>query len=169
MLLSTEDMDRMLEMKGQSAMEYLLTYGWAFLIIAVVLGAMFALGIFNPSQFVGQECFLPAGFSCLSFVLSTNGQLVVNLEQATQSPLNITGYNCTQNSTIKLIPIIPANQLYLPIGSNQTITMNCYTTGNALAALQPGQLYTGNLGFNYTETTTGFPHVAVGKIAVKVT
>ncbi|MGC8662475.1 MAG: hypothetical protein ACP5RT_01670, partial [Candidatus Micrarchaeia archaeon] len=30
--------------KAQSAMEYLMTYGWAILIIAVVLGALFQLG-----------------------------------------------------------------------------------------------------------------------------
>ncbi len=36
-------------LKPQSAMEYLMTYGWAILIIAVVLGALFSLGIFNPS------------------------------------------------------------------------------------------------------------------------
>ena len=35
--------------KLQSAMEYLMTYGWAILIIAVVLGALFSLGIFNPA------------------------------------------------------------------------------------------------------------------------
>ena len=35
----------------QSAMEYLMTYGWAILIIAVVLGALFQLGIFNLSTF----------------------------------------------------------------------------------------------------------------------
>ncbi len=35
--------------KSQSAMEYLMTYGWAILIIAVVLGALFSLGIFNPA------------------------------------------------------------------------------------------------------------------------
>ena len=33
--------------KLQSAMEYLMTYGWAILIIAVVLGALFGLGFFN--------------------------------------------------------------------------------------------------------------------------
>ncbi len=37
-------------MKLQSAMEYLMTYGWAILIIAVVLGALFELGIFNGSN-----------------------------------------------------------------------------------------------------------------------
>ena len=33
--------------KQQSAMEYLMTYGWAILIIAVVLGVLYYLGIFN--------------------------------------------------------------------------------------------------------------------------
>jgi hypothetical protein len=36
--------------KLQSAMEYLMTYGWAILIIAVVLGALFGLGFFNSSN-----------------------------------------------------------------------------------------------------------------------
>ncbi len=34
----------------QSAMEYLMTYGWAILIIAVVLGALFGLGFFNSAN-----------------------------------------------------------------------------------------------------------------------
>ena len=33
--------------KHQSAMEYLMTYGWAILIIAVVLGVLYYLGVFN--------------------------------------------------------------------------------------------------------------------------
>ena len=32
-------------------MEYLMTYGWAILIIAVVLAALFELGVFNPMTF----------------------------------------------------------------------------------------------------------------------
>ncbi len=37
--------------RSQSAMEYLMTYGWAILIIAIVLVALFSLGIFNSSNF----------------------------------------------------------------------------------------------------------------------
>ena len=32
-------------------MEYLMTYGWAILVIAVVLGVLYSLGVFNPSNF----------------------------------------------------------------------------------------------------------------------
>ncbi len=37
--------------KLQSAMEYLMTYGWAVLLIGVILGALFELGLFNPTSF----------------------------------------------------------------------------------------------------------------------
>ena len=37
--------------KLQSAMEYLMTYGWAILIIAIVLVALFSLGVFNSANF----------------------------------------------------------------------------------------------------------------------
>ncbi|MDE1860563.1 MAG: LamG domain-containing protein [Candidatus Micrarchaeota archaeon] len=35
----------------QSAMEYLMTYGWAILVIAIVLVALFEIGVFNPYYF----------------------------------------------------------------------------------------------------------------------
>ena len=39
------------KLKLQSAMEYLMTYGWAILIIAVVLVALFQMGVFNSANF----------------------------------------------------------------------------------------------------------------------
>lgn len=155
----------------QSAMEYLTTYGWALLIMAIVLAAMFALGVFNPGQFAGQECLVPAGFSCLSYFIANNGLLTLNLQQSTTSPLNVTGYNCSTNSTtVKIIPIAPSSQVYMAIGANYTFGIKCYTsTGLADNSLISGTLFTGSIGINYTEAQTGFPHTVYGRIAVKVT
>ena len=36
--------------KQQAAMEYLMTYGWAILVVAIVVVAIFSLGLFNPSN-----------------------------------------------------------------------------------------------------------------------
>ena len=44
-------MSRKEQIRLQSAMEYLMTYGWAILIIAVVLGVLFQLGVFNSANF----------------------------------------------------------------------------------------------------------------------
>ena len=38
--------------RSQSAMEYLMTYGWVILIIAIALTVLSALGVFNASNFV---------------------------------------------------------------------------------------------------------------------
>ncbi|MGC8710478.1 MAG: hypothetical protein ACP5RF_02620, partial [Candidatus Micrarchaeia archaeon] len=60
--------------KAQTAMEYLMTYGWAILIIAVVLGALFQLGIFNASNFAPKappgscQVFRPNGPDTTSFI-----------------------------------------------------------------------------------------------------
>jgi len=60
--------------KAQSAMEYLMTYGWAILIIAVVLGALFQLGVFNPMTFAPKappgscQVFRPNGPGTTSFI-----------------------------------------------------------------------------------------------------
>ncbi len=37
-------------MRSQSAMEYLMTYGWAILVIAVILGVLFQLGVFGSAN-----------------------------------------------------------------------------------------------------------------------
>jgi len=60
--------------KAQSAMEYLMTYGWAILIIAVVLGALFELGVFNANNFAPKappgacQVFRPNGPGTTSFI-----------------------------------------------------------------------------------------------------
>ena len=62
-----------LSSKAQSAMEYLITYGWAILIIAVVLGVLFQLGVFNLS--LPNECMAYSGYYCQNSTLSTTGVL----------------------------------------------------------------------------------------------
>ena len=59
--------------KAQSAMEYLMTYGWAILIIAVVLAALFELGVFNGSNLAPQACIAESGFICKNPVYTANG------------------------------------------------------------------------------------------------
>lgn len=56
----------MLKKKGQSAMEYLMTYGWAILIVIVVVAALYAMGVFKGGTTVPcSPCF---GGSDLAYV-----------------------------------------------------------------------------------------------------
>ncbi|MDE1762093.1 MAG: hypothetical protein KGH59_01550 [Candidatus Micrarchaeota archaeon] len=94
--------------KLQSAMEYLMTYGWAILIIAVVLGALFSLGIFSSGSLLGTACVAGPGFFCQSPVLAgpgaTAGNLSMTLGQSTGSTFYNVGLGCAATSTTNGLP-----------------------------------------------------------------
>ncbi|MCL4399276.1 hypothetical protein M1293_02090, partial [Candidatus Parvarchaeota archaeon] len=51
--------------KSQSALEYMMTYGWAILIIVIVAAVLYSLGIFSPSSSISSTV---TGFSNLGSV-----------------------------------------------------------------------------------------------------
>ncbi|MFH1052930.1 MAG: hypothetical protein V1740_00795 [Candidatus Woesearchaeota archaeon] len=53
--------------KGQAAMEFLMTYGWAILVVLVAIGALAYFGVLNPSRFLPSSCTLIPGLSCDEF------------------------------------------------------------------------------------------------------
>lgn len=50
--------------KAQSALEFLTTYGWAFLVILIMIGALAYFGVLDPSRFLPDKCVFTTGFSC---------------------------------------------------------------------------------------------------------
>ena len=61
-------------MKSQSAVEYLMTHGWSILIIAIIMGALLSLGVFNQNTFgpraANGSCYVsrPNGAGSLQFI-----------------------------------------------------------------------------------------------------
>ena len=91
--------------RAQSAMEYLMTYGWAILIIAIVLAALFQLGVFSSSTFAPKappgscQVFRPNGPGSTQFI---NTEGVCNGEL----PQYVGGFNGA-SSYILAMPQIP--------------------------------------------------------------
>ena len=156
--------------KAQSAIEYLTTYGWAIIIIAVVLAALFELGLFSPGSFTSTTCVFPAEFGCLSAILySTNSTISLNIQQAIQSNINVTSLACNNEGTIAnmIAPYNPpSNQVTIGIGGNYTFDVACYNNGT-LVSLVPGQVWKGYVLINYTELNTNFPHTVRGTVVAK--
>lgn len=79
--------------KGQSAIEYLSTYGWALLAILVVVGAIMQMGVLNPCsqqtpRFVGQG----ATVSDWAFTGTNSLDIVV---EPSNSDITLTAVNVT--------------------------------------------------------------------------
>ena len=58
--------------KGQAALEFLLTYSWAILVVIVIIGALAYFGVLNPENFIPERCTLSAGMSCDDFVYQSD-------------------------------------------------------------------------------------------------
>ena len=57
--------------KGQVALEFLMTYGWAILVVLVAIGALAYFGVLSPDRFLPSRCTLPAGLACTDFVIDS--------------------------------------------------------------------------------------------------
>jgi len=66
--------------KGQAAIEYIMTYGWAILALVIVLGILFGSGVLNPTYLVSEECDLGSNFPCNFIVFNQAGQTKISME-----------------------------------------------------------------------------------------
>ena len=58
--------------RGQAALEFLMTYGWAILVVLVVIGALAYFGVLNPSILLPEKCTLTTGLACKDHQIDSN-------------------------------------------------------------------------------------------------
>jgi hypothetical protein len=125
--------------KSQSAMEYLMTYGWAILIVAVVLGALYSLGIFNGSNFLGGTCIAAPGYLCSNPLLSTSGSL--SFTYGYQGPnVTIVGFGCT-NTTTAPSSFTSSGSSTLEPGQEESVSAACTLSSDTLGTQFSGYLW----------------------------
>ena len=148
-------------------MEYMLTYGWMILIVAIALSALYLMGVFNSGALVGDTCTMPIGFTCSGTVLTTYGYLSLSIEQGTTSSINVTAIGCNTNVTTANMQQ-ESPQVSIPSGGSHTFNLiQCYV-GPSVFSGSIGSIYRGYLIMNYTDMSTGLSHTATGSVLLKV-
>src|SRR3989338_3993011 len=98
----------MLNKNAQAALEFLMSYGWAILVILGAIGVLAYFGILSPDAFLPNKCTLPAGLACVDYNVETYKVTVVLQnglgEAVTINQVTISGNNqqCSDNQTITL-------------------------------------------------------------------
>ncbi len=86
--------------RGQSAIEFLISNGWAILIVIILLATLFYIGVLNPQKQQPNICAFSPGFSCYSFrVGNGSGSLELDMGQAIGKSITVTGISCSQNES----------------------------------------------------------------------
>jgi len=84
--------------KGQAALEFMMTYGWAILVVLAAIGALSYFGILNPSKFTPDTCLASSGFACPGKPIFTSNSAMFSLVNGLGYPVNV--YNDTVNMTL---------------------------------------------------------------------
>ncbi|MCL5427598.1 MAG: hypothetical protein M1321_00220 [Candidatus Marsarchaeota archaeon] len=128
-------------------MEYLTTYGWSILVIAVVVLALYVTGAFGGGAGAfTSSCLAQSGFECKGPMMNTTGNVLVTFGEDLGAGIGITGTACISGSsgTPSSFNSITAN-----VVSGETLSMvfQCPLASNAI-----GAAFTGTLWIQYTKS-----------------
>ena len=108
--------------KSQSALEFLTTYGWAFLVILIMIAALAYFGILTPSKVLPNRCIIGPEFSCIDYQISaTAGTFRLRLKNSLGEPIDVTSISFSTESSASYSGCTP---------SGFSIPYNAWKSGN---------------------------------------
>ncbi|MBN1377295.1 hypothetical protein JW949_03100 [Candidatus Woesearchaeota archaeon] len=153
--------------KAQAAMEFLMTYGWAILVVLAAIGALAYFGVLSPAQFLPEKCTFPPGLDCIGKASINSSGVVVVLANNQGHTINITNVNGTE-TTLTAYSLgsgagnITTGVTDLAVQNNQKVTISC------LVSLTSGEKFKDDLRVTYTDSETGLQHIATGTVIGKI-
>ena len=118
--------------KGQAALEFLTTYGWALLVILVMIGALVYFGLLNPSKILPSKCTLTTGFVCSDYQIRNDTFSVVIVNKLGETIKNVSLVaNPTSETYLGTGPTActPDSTAPLVVNADESFTVTC--TGSA--------------------------------------
>ena len=145
----------MINKKSQAALEFIMTYGWAILVVLVAIGALAYFGVLNPDRFLPSKCTLQAGIACIDHKATSNSLTVV--------AQNSLGYDVT-------ITELKAQQCTARTGLSDALPNGQQYTANLVCSPTSSTKYNGQFNITYTTPTEtgGLTHTNVGQITTRI-
>lgn len=143
--------------RAQAAMEFLMTYGWAVLIILVAVSALAYFGILNSDKFLPERCLMPPGIACLGHKATTSAVTVV-LQNGLGSDITIDTIGISVSGS-SICSISPGSSLQN--GDKATYTVTSCSTGTS------GNKFKGDVNFVYTDENS-IQHTRAGSLTTQI-
>ena len=141
--------------KGQSALEYLMTYGWALVVIAIIVGILVVL--LGSSTTVTNCTMSPAagGIGYVDHAVNADGNMSIRLRNETGKTITAVAFDF-QNDFSGATDL----NAYGPYVSAEEFTINAPNTG-----ILSGESYTGKVAISYNRQS--ITHSAVAQCTGK--
>lgn len=161
--------------KGQAAMEFLMTYGWAILVVLIAIGALAYFGVLNPGRFLPESCTLTPGLSCEGQVVrfGTTGvndsTIQLTIRNGKGADLTNVGINITATDSGAVLCDLNCTNGCTGSYPDWTLADSVLTTWTATDCTAVGaeaSKFKGDVKVAYTES--GIPHVKTGSLTTQV-
>ena len=143
----------MFSRKSQVALEFLMTYGWAILVVLVAIGALAYFGVLSPDRFLPNRCTLQSGIACIDHKATSTDVTVVirNSLGYDLSSVDIEVEDCGASAVATT----------LNNGDQSSFSVTCTST-------LTGSKLSGALNVTYTNVDTGLTHKNQGTLTTKI-
>ncbi|MFH1750783.1 MAG: hypothetical protein ABH863_03835 [Candidatus Micrarchaeota archaeon] len=140
-----------MKMRGQSALEYLVTYGWAILAIVIIAAVLWYTGVFNPSKFRGgNECGGFGAFTCIDQAVTTLNTTIV-LGNALGRSITLGAVSLTGNGAPLLCVahnVVGGGASDINVASTGKVYIEC----DSVVGMQSSDAYDWIVSLTYTDT-----------------
>lgn len=82
--------------KGQAALEFLMTYGWAILVVLAAIGALAYFGVLSPSNFLPETCAATSGAACLGKPVISSNSVIFTLTNGVGQTISLDNANTSK-------------------------------------------------------------------------
>ncbi len=158
--------------RAQAAIEFLITNGWAILVVVILLAVLFYIGVLSPQNTTPNTCLFQPGFSCYTFKVGNGtGSLELDFGQATGRSIQVTGISCSQNSTAALHTSPLAEDITVPSGEHRWIAGGTSNNSGIIcegATGVAGSRYKGTVCINYIESSANAQRLICGDINARL-
>lgn len=161
---------------GQSALEFLVTYAWAFIVIAIVIAAIAYFGVLRPQKILPDRCSFTVSFDCIGYSLSTDGTFKVKLKNNVGTTITVNSLELSTDAgedigcTLTNVPVPPAPPIAnWGLGGVQDLEWaGCDLESQGFAAGDKAKLI---VNMTYYESRAGptYTKLAYGDVFVTVT
>lgn len=144
--------------RAQAAMEFLMTYGWAILVVLAAIAALAYFGVLSPDRFLPEKCTLPSGVACLDFTGTSSEVNLVIQNSAGFDMQNVAVY--VNSSSTSFTCTDSEGDATLVDGEKDTF--QC--AGLSL----PSGKFKGTLSIDYLNAQTTMDHTKSGELILKI-
>ena len=142
--------------RAQAAMEFLMTYGWAVLVVMAAIAALAYFGVLSPDRFLPEKCTLPAGVTCTNFIQNNDTAFILSIQ-------NSKGYNVNNARMVVYNDDVSCSSIMYTLQDGKT-----YNYDVVCDNIIPKGKFKGIMYMNYTNPMSSLNHSLVGEIIMGI-